>query len=353
MLHKSIRRNADDAHRYVAIGSVGDSRLLDHLQHARPETAGDDALFEGHDELLASGLVEDQLTIERLRIAGIDQADRPAVLLEQFARLPTPFDNRAEADDQDLAALPQQLAHAHRQHLGDPGRDTEARVARVMQRERMRLREGGSDERTEFLLVFWAGDDHVRQLALGRQREHALVARPVFADQSGSVDGYDHRQIVLTDVMHFLVEGPLQERRVNSHDRPLPCQSHPGRERDGMLLGDPNVYEAVRELLLERVKTGAGGHPSRNRHNPAVNPRQLDEFRGEVIRVVGRPGRGGCPRRLGRSTHVRAAGDGVAVAGGLDWRFVGQAGRRHGALFSGHGGAGQGLMTCGRVDLGR
>ena len=85
------------------------------------------------------------------------------------------------------------------------------------------------------------------QLALGGQREHALVARPVLADEPGPVDGDQHRLVVLADVVDGLVERALQERRVERDDRPHAAHREPGRERHRVLLGDPDVEEPVRE----------------------------------------------------------------------------------------------------------
>ena len=71
---------------------------------------------------------------------------------------------------------------------GSTGGEPEARVARVVQRERVVLAEGRPDQRAQLLLVLRRGDHEVRQLALRRQREHALVAGPVLADEARPVD---------------------------------------------------------------------------------------------------------------------------------------------------------------------
>ena len=58
------------AHGRLAIGRVGQPRLLDELEHAAAEPAGHHALLEGHDHPLATGLVEDELAVERLARSG-------------------------------------------------------------------------------------------------------------------------------------------------------------------------------------------------------------------------------------------------------------------------------------------
>ena len=134
---------------------------------------------------------------------------------------------------------------------GATGAQPEPGIARVVQRERVVLAEAAVEQRPQLLLVLGRRDDEVRQLALGRQREHALVARAVLADEPGPVDRDQDRLVVLADVVDGLVEGPLEEGRVERHDRPHPAHRQPGRERHRVLLGDPDVEEPVRELGLE------------------------------------------------------------------------------------------------------
>ena len=70
-----------------------------------------------------------------------------------------------------------------------------------MQRERVVLGERGAHQRAQLLLVLRARDHEVRQLALRRDREHALVARSVLADEARAVDGKQDRLVVLADVV--------------------------------------------------------------------------------------------------------------------------------------------------------
>ena len=92
---------------------------------AAPEAAGHDALLEGHDQPLAARLVEDQLPVERPREAGVDDADRPALVLQRVGRLERPHDDRPEADEQQVAALAQHLALPDRDDRRRHGRQAE------------------------------------------------------------------------------------------------------------------------------------------------------------------------------------------------------------------------------------
>ena len=158
-----------------------------------------------------------------------------------------------------------------------------------MQRKRVVLRERGANERPQLLFVLGTGDDHARQLALAGNREHSLMAGSVLTYEAGAVHCDYDRQIVLAHVVDFLVEGALQESGVQGHDRPLARQSHPRGEGNRMLLRDPYVDEAIRELGLEEVQPGASGHARGHGHDPAIQPRQVDQLASEVVRVVGRP----------------------------------------------------------------
>ena len=81
----------------------------------------------------------------------------------------------------------------------------------------------------QLLLILGRSDDQVGQLALGGDGEHALVAGAVLAHEAGAVDADDHRRVVLADVVDGLVEGALQERRVDAHERAHAGQREAGR----------------------------------------------------------------------------------------------------------------------------
>ena len=84
VIHEPLARDPDDPQRHVAVGRVGQPRLLEQLQDAAAEPAGHDALLERHDQPLAAGLVQDQLAVERPGEPGVDDPDRPALGLERL-----------------------------------------------------------------------------------------------------------------------------------------------------------------------------------------------------------------------------------------------------------------------------
>ncbi len=116
--------------------------------------------------------------------------------------------------------------------------------------------------------------DHVHELGLVRRRhddearqadeigdvEGAGVRRAVGADETGAVDGKAHRQPLDGDVVHDLIVGALQERRIDGGERLQALGRQTGGERDGVLLGDADIEGALGELLAEEIEAGAVGH---------------------------------------------------------------------------------------------
>ena len=113
------------------------------------------------------------------------------------------------------------------------------------------------------------------------------MARPVFADQPGPVHGDEHWLVVLADVVDGLVEGTLEEGRIERNDRAQPAHGQAGRQRHRMLLGDPDIEEPVRELRLEPGHSGPRGHARGDPDDAPVRSCELDQLGGEDGRVVG------------------------------------------------------------------
>ena len=78
------------------------------------------------------------------------------------------------------------------------------------------------------------------------------MGRAVFAHQPRPVDGKQHVQILDGNVVNQLVIAPLQEGRIDCHDRFGTITGQPGRQGYRVLLCDGYVKVAVRETLRER-----------------------------------------------------------------------------------------------------
>ena len=67
-------------------------------------------------------------------------------------------------------------------------------------------------------------------------------------DAEQAVHAEHDRQTMQGDVVDDLVPGSVEERRVDGDDRTEAAHRHPGGAGDGVLLGDADVEEAVREV---------------------------------------------------------------------------------------------------------
>ena len=131
------------------------------------------------------------------------------------------------------------------------------------------------------------------------QREHALVARPVLADEArpdrrrGAPAGRSGRR-----------RGRSGRRRAggtSSRSRRPAAAAHreAGRQRHRVLLGDPDIDEPIRELGLEAFDRPVPvGMPAVIADDPPVRAGQLDQLGDEDRRVV---------RRLLRARRRRPA----------------------------------------------
>ena len=118
-----------------------------------------------------------------------------------------------------------------------------------------------------------------------------MVRRAVLAGDAGAVEGEDDRQVHDGHVVEDLVEGALQERRVDRRDRLHPLRGHAAAERHGVLLGDADVEHSIRQRLGELVEPRPLRHRRRDRHDLRVVLGELDQRLREDRGIRRRPGR--------------------------------------------------------------
>ena len=88
--------------------------------------------------------------------------------------------------------------------------------------------------------------------------------------------------------MHDLIVGPLQERGVHRHDRPHALRCQPRRKRDGMLLCNPDIVQALRKFFFKGIQAGPFAHRRSDGHDPLVLTCQLHQgIDGDLS--IGRP----------------------------------------------------------------
>jgi hypothetical protein len=98
------------------------------------------------------------------------------------------------------------------------------------------------------------GEAQARHDLEDRHVPHAVVAGAVVAGDAGAVEHERHAALVQRDVHQHLVEGPVEERRVDGDDRVQPAHRQAGGRGGRVLLGDADVEGAVGETGRERSR---------------------------------------------------------------------------------------------------
>jgi hypothetical protein len=193
--------------------------LVEGLDHAGAE-ASDRQVFFQRQDAGARGEPRQQLHVERLGESGVGHAAGDAAARELVGRRERDGNHRAVGQQHQVPALPQDLALADRDGLqGLVQLDAQGDAARVAHHEGFAGLDRRVEDMLQLVLVLGRGDRHVRNHAAVRDVEDALVRLSVVADQPRPVDADRHRQVLERDVVDELVEGALEERRVDRHDR--------------------------------------------------------------------------------------------------------------------------------------
>ena len=103
------------------------------------------------------------------------------------------------------------------------------------------------------------------------------MGRAVGADQSGTVDGEEYRQVLDGDIVNQLVIGALQEGGIDRHHRLHAVASHAGRQRHSMLFGDANIEILARVILRKFHHARALAHRRSDAHQPLVGTGHVAE----------------------------------------------------------------------------
>ncbi|GJD98052.1 hypothetical protein OCOJLMKI_5291 [Methylobacterium iners] len=287
----------------------------------RTEPAGR-ALLQGQQHLVAARQVQDQGLVQRLGKARIGHRDRHARRLQLIGRLQGLAKPRAERQQRHPRAGCRLLGPAHdaaapdRQGLAALGQlHPHPLAAGIAQRDRARVMGvAGGHHVHELGLVGGRHHGHVGQAAQVGEIERARMGGAVRAHQTRPVQAEAHGQVLQRDIVHDLVIGPLQEGRVDRHERLVALGGEPARKRDGVLLGDADVEGAGRVGTPEQVDAGAAGHGGCDRHHLGIGIRRLDQALAEHPRV----GRGvGLGLGLDAGDHVELDHAVVAVGAGF------------------------------------
>ena len=180
--------------------------------------------------------------------ARVDDSRADPLRREPFGGLEGDLRHRPDSHDEHVLVrgLPQHVDPVRGAPLGvELGADTALREpddrGRVVDRHGLRQllpKPGGVARR---------GETDVGHDLQQREVPHAVVARPVGSGDAGPVEHEGDARAMEGDIHHHLVEGAVDERRVDRHDRMQPAEREAGRAGDGVLLGDADVEDALRD----------------------------------------------------------------------------------------------------------
>ena len=104
--------------------------------------------------------------------------------------------------------------------------------------------------------------------------EAAVVGRPVRPYDAAPVDGEDDRKLLETDVLDYLVETPLEERRVHGDEGPHPAERHGGRKGNAVRLRYAYIVKTAWKDLREFFEARAQPHSGSDGYYPFVLRRE-------------------------------------------------------------------------------
>ena len=207
--------------------------------------------------------------------------------------------------------------------------------------------EGLADQGGEVGGVGWLDDGEIGEALEHREVVDALVGGAVLAHHAGAVHAEDHGEVGDADIVHNLVDRPLEEGRIDGHEWAHAAGGQAGGKGDHVPLGDSNVAEAVGKFLRKGGKARSLLHGRRDGADAPV-------FTGEgAERFAHGPAPGLRLLRLGlRRGTLAARGDSmpchrVVLGGGVAFSLYGDDMHEDAALVvPGHGEGGlEGLQV--------
>ena len=167
---------------------------------------------------------------------------------------------------------------------------------------RLLVLQGAEHQIAQLVAVPGRAQHHTRDGAQDRHIENSVVGRAVGTHQPTTVQAEYYRQVLQGNIMQDLIKRPLQECRINSHDRtPTLCGQAAGKGYC-VLLGQPHIVVALREQLGILSQPGAHLHGRGDAADGVVGPGQLDGYLAENLIEIG--GRGSCGGTFPAAGHA-------------------------------------------------
>ena len=242
------------------------------------EAACGAAVFKGDDERALRTLAREERGVEGLHEPRVDDARRDAPLGEQppyLQGLGNLVAQRPELDLLPFAAERTRRADRKRSLAPVPAR--RRRAARIADDPGPARLQRQGEQSPQVVRVGGLADRQVRQTAQHGNVEQAVVRAPVVPHAPRAVHGEDDGQLQEADVVHHLVDGALEEGRIDGDDGPHPRLRKPRRERHQMLLADAHVEEPPRKRPREGGEARPVAHGRRQRADPRIRAGGLHE----------------------------------------------------------------------------
>ena len=259
------------------------------LQHEGAEAA-DRALLDGDQHLMFAGQPLHQPGIQRLGETGIGDRGGQAIASQFLGGGQAFLQPRAIGQDGDRRAFAQDTALADLQRLAARRQFDASTLAAWIAHGGRPVVDGrtGGYHMHQLRLVGCRHQHEIRQTAQIGDIEAAGMGCAISTDQPGAVDGEAHRQALNRHIVHHLVIAALQEGGIDRGERLHPLRRHTGGEGHGMLFGDTDIEDTIREPLGELVQPGPARHGGGDGDDALVGLRLLDQRLGEDIGVAGR-----------------------------------------------------------------
>ena len=158
----------------------------------------------------------------------------------------------------------------------------------------------GRQQQAAFGFVAGGGHHQIGNAAQKAQIISTGVGGAVGTDNTGAVDGKQHRQVLQSHIVNQLVVGALQKGRINRHHRLGAFAGQTGGKGNCVLLGNAHIEIALRKGLLKRHQAAAFAHGGGNRHQFGIGPGLIYQPLAEHLGVGGLGGCGGFGRALAR-----------------------------------------------------
>ncbi len=282
---QELRRDAEVAQRDV------DARVAQRLGDGRTDAADTRVVLDRDDHAVLCR-ERRQLLVHRLDPARVDDGGGDALLLEQGGDLQAHRGQRAHRDQQHVRPLGARLAEhvhpadaAHGRHGGADGALGEAD-----HRRRVVDLDGLAQLGADLVGVARGGEAQAGDDLQDRHVPHAVVGGAVGAGHAGPVQHERHTALVQRDVHQHLVEGAVEEGRVDREDGVQAAGGQAGRGDRAVLLGDADVEDPLRELLGELVQADRLEHRGGDRDDVLALLAERDHLLAEDGRPVGAGG---------------------------------------------------------------